>query len=247
MTRSSDCPFEMEDRFSFEQADDILAGRVVGDPVAAEVAQVVADLRGLLEEPHPWVATRHLAAMEAAAADIGPVRLWQRARRSPRVAAAFSLVGALSLTTGLAAAGALPRPAQHAVAVVVSHVGLDLPDDTRVPTPDTTVTTGSTEENQSSCESGDDRCGSGSEVRHSTTPSTKAGGEHQDGCHRTRSAPCATTPTTGAERQENEVRPDDQNDTSTTVTTEDISHRPPDAGSGGGGGGGGDHSSGGTP
>jgi hypothetical protein len=133
----------MDERFTPEVVDDILSGRPVTPPLAAEVGAVLSGLHNLRQEPAADLAARHIAAMTAAAAAIGPqpAPITRRARRharrmTPRWAAVSSLVAALSLTTGLAAAGALPGPAQHAASSLAADVGIHLPTGDHTPASD---------------------------------------------------------------------------------------------------------------
>ncbi len=58
------------------------------------------------------------------------VRKRRSLRKRGRVAA-LGLAAVLTLTSGLAAAGALPAPAQNAIAAVVGHLGLEIPSTTQ--------------------------------------------------------------------------------------------------------------------
>lgn len=114
-----------------ERLEQVLAGDAPEDEEAARVAAAVRRLRaGLLEAPSEELAARHLAAMVAAAEAAGPLA---HTRRSPmriltkRRAAVLALAAAMTLTGGLAWAGALPTPAQDAIAGLAGHLGLDLP------------------------------------------------------------------------------------------------------------------------
>ena len=51
----------------------------------------------------------------------------RRYRRTGRRVTVFGLAAALMLTSGLAVAGALPAPAQNAIANVAGHLGIELP------------------------------------------------------------------------------------------------------------------------
>jgi hypothetical protein len=120
-----------------ERLEQVLAGDAPEDEEAAHLAAAVRRLRtGLLEVPSEELAARHLAAMTAARATTPSLAR----RRSPtriltgRRAALVALAAAMTLTGGLAWAGALPTPAQDAIADAVSHLGLDLPSsDERTP------------------------------------------------------------------------------------------------------------------
>lgn len=74
-------------------------------------------------------------------------RTTRRARRTrsskvvARVAAVAAAAGALCMTGGLASAGSLPEPAQHAASAVLGSVGISVPtgeEPARVPEPTTT-------------------------------------------------------------------------------------------------------------
>jgi len=139
---------EMFRRLTADRADAIIEGRGPSeDPLATELSVALEDLRlELLEEPSPEAADRHVAAMVAAsrarsvveglvsepagrgAMSMKPADLRKptMARRRVRVAvvgvaACFALVG------GLVVAGALPGPAQDALADAAALVGFDLP------------------------------------------------------------------------------------------------------------------------
>lgn len=137
MRRTDDGWGEMS-RLSSERLEQVLAGDAPEDEEAATLAAAVRRLRaGLLEAPSEGLAARHVAAMVAAARAATPL---PDPRRSPmriltkRRAAVLALAAAMTLTGGLAWAGALPTPAQDAIAGVASHLGLDLPSsDDRAP------------------------------------------------------------------------------------------------------------------
>lgn len=130
MRRTDDGWGEMS-RLSSERLEQVLAGDAPEDEEAAALAAAVRRLRaGLLEAPSEGLAARHVAAMVAAARAAAPL---PDPRRSPvriitkRRAAVLALAAAMTLTGGLAWAGALPPAAQDAIAGVASHLGLDLP------------------------------------------------------------------------------------------------------------------------
>jgi hypothetical protein len=137
MRRADDSWGEMH-RPTSERLEQVLAGDAPEDEETAHLAAAVRRLRtGLLEAPSEAVAARHLAAMTAAARAATPSLVH---RRSPmrvltgRRAAVVALAAAMTLTGGLAWAGALPTPAQDAIAGVANHLGLDLPSsDDRAP------------------------------------------------------------------------------------------------------------------
>jgi hypothetical protein len=130
MRRPDDSWGEMH-RLTSERLEQVLAGDAPEDEEAAHLAAAVRRLRaGLLEAPSEALAARHLAAMRTAARAAAPSLA---RRRSPmpiltkRRAAVLALAAAMTLTGGLAWAGALPTPAQDAIADAASHLGLDLP------------------------------------------------------------------------------------------------------------------------
>ncbi|MEZ5144053.1 MAG: hypothetical protein R2726_16265 [Acidimicrobiales bacterium] len=100
--------------------------------------ELLDDLRvAFVRAPAPDVEAVHLAAMRAAATS-RIVRL-RRRLLAPAIAGSAVLFG----TAGLAAAGALPAPAQNAVASIVSPFGIELPrkDDPPPPPPTTAAPT----------------------------------------------------------------------------------------------------------
>ncbi len=128
MRRADDVSGEMDRSARLES---LLAGEAA-DEREARLAEVLRDLReGLLEPPSEELAARHLAAMSAAARELpSPIPLRRRSPMRPATARRIAVVGlaaATLLTGGLAWAGALPTPAQDAIAGVASHLGLDLP------------------------------------------------------------------------------------------------------------------------
>jgi hypothetical protein len=107
------------------QVERVLSGRGGDEPELAGVAGVIEELRAAyVQAPPTEVRTAHLAAM-AEALRSAPARP-RRRRFAFKVAVA---TGALVLAGGsaLAVGGALPRPAQDAVADAARTVGLDLP------------------------------------------------------------------------------------------------------------------------
>jgi uncharacterized membrane protein YgcG len=139
---------EMFRRLTADRADAIIEGRGRSDdPLATDLSAALEDLRlELLEEPSPDVADRHLAAMVAASrapsaveglvadpAGRGAMSIKPAEFRNPKVArrrlrvAVVGLAACFVLVGGLAAAGALPGPAQDAVADAAELVGFDLP------------------------------------------------------------------------------------------------------------------------
>jgi hypothetical protein len=88
--------------------------------------QIEARLRNLGKAPvDPDLAAAHLTQMAAA----GPV-VAAKTRRSWRAVAAAAVVGFLAGSTGLAAAGTLPDPAQDVAHSVLGAVGVDVPRST---------------------------------------------------------------------------------------------------------------------
>lgn len=130
---------EVGERLTAERAEAILSGRTKGadDPLVAGLGVAFDELRReLLGDPAPGVAARHLAAMteasEASSASsdrrMRMARKWKPLR--PARLVAVGLATAVVLFVGLAAAGALPGPAQDAVADAANLVGIDLPGGT---------------------------------------------------------------------------------------------------------------------
>lgn len=118
------------DPFTPQLLEQVLAGATPEGREGERLAALVRELRAdLLEEPPADLAMRHVAAMVAAASEAGPDRSRRPTMRTltPRRAAVLALAAAMTLTGGLAWAGALPPAAQDAVAGVASHLGLDLP------------------------------------------------------------------------------------------------------------------------
>jgi hypothetical protein len=106
--------------------DEALIGAVTDASVAGAGRDPLArHLRALRDElcrpPSPSARWNHVAAMRQAA----------RPRRRPGPRGVFTIavatVGFVGVTTGLAAAGHLPRPAQDRAARIAEVVGLDLP------------------------------------------------------------------------------------------------------------------------
>lgn len=126
MRRDDDSWGEM-DPFTPQLLEQVLAGETPEGREAARLAALVRELRqGLLEEVPDDLRERHVAAMVAAARASGGSRPAGRAVTRRR-AAVLALAAALTLTGGLAWAGALPPRAQDVVAGVASRLGLELP------------------------------------------------------------------------------------------------------------------------
>lgn len=138
---------EMFRRLTADRADAIVERRGPSDdPLATNLSAALEDLRlDLLEEPSPDVAGRHLAAMVAASSapsavkglatePVGRIAMTVKpAVRKPKLVhrrlrvAVVGLAACLVLFGSLAVAGALPGPAQDAVADAAEMVGFDLP------------------------------------------------------------------------------------------------------------------------
>jgi hypothetical protein len=135
-------------------AERLIDGRASAADVPADTAAVAhvlgAARRAATESDDAAMATT-VAAMRAVLAPEGtaaalPPRLRRVASPIPRILAAGA-AGLAVLFGGLAAAGALPAGAQKPVADFVSHVGIDLPGDTKPaenPAAVTTTTTSTT-------------------------------------------------------------------------------------------------------
>jgi hypothetical protein len=97
--------------------------------------------------PNATLAARMDAGIVGARAQLTTDELAERRRRRaaatrvlagirPRLRYAAAAVAAMFVaTSGLAAAGALPRPLQREIAAIVSHVGIDLPTPDSTPSP----------------------------------------------------------------------------------------------------------------
>ena len=99
--------------------------------IPTELGGVVADLKdAFLVPPDELTTRRHLAALAEARDDIEAASSRsRRARRRRRILVPIGVSGGLILaTSGLAAAGELPAPIQHAVAAVAAPFGIDLPE-----------------------------------------------------------------------------------------------------------------------
>jgi hypothetical protein len=110
MKVGSDYEDEM-DRLDPRSIDAALRGRPTGQPALDRAAQVVAEVRRtLLEEPRPDVATRHLAAMTAAARGLewGPRQVHRASPVRLRRRVAGLAVAAAVAIGGVAAAVTLP-------------------------------------------------------------------------------------------------------------------------------------------
>lgn len=123
---------QQPDRMSFDESEEILAGRAAAHDDTGLAGALDGLRRSLRRAPDPGEQRRHLAAM-AVAARTGPP---EEPERGPigllgthPVRRAVAGVGALALglTAGLALAGALPGPAQDVVAQLAGHAGVDLP------------------------------------------------------------------------------------------------------------------------
>jgi hypothetical protein len=136
MDRFDDYHDEVSERLTAERAEAILSGRgnKDDDPLGAGLGLAFDELRReVLGEPASGVAARHLAAMIAASEKSSDRRMRMARKWKPLRPARLATVGlaaAVVLFVGLAAAGALPGPAQDAVADAASLVGIDLPGGT---------------------------------------------------------------------------------------------------------------------
>lgn len=114
---------DRDEGFGDDMVDRILRGQGVPDEVPGALAEVAELMRLAIAAPLPADPAREeriVAAM--AAAHPGPGRLRRRAVLVGAALAGFSLTG------GLAAAGALPAPAQDAASAMLDRVGLSVPD-----------------------------------------------------------------------------------------------------------------------
>jgi hypothetical protein len=216
MGLSDDDQSEMNDRFQPDVVEHALSGRPVTDPLAGEVAAVLAELHRLREPVAPDVASRHLAAMQAAFAEVGPqpAPANRRSRRLHRVSRRWALSSAvasmLAVTGGLAAAGALPGPLQQVVHDVVPAVPQSHDSSPPDSAPPETIPSANPEANSVGEEnrSTSHGPGTGDENR------SDSGSEH----HNTTHDSIRHTDTTEGES------PEVENDV--TVTSEDVSHKP---------------------
>lgn len=120
--------------------DPSTAGRILAGLAADDAPAAYAPVARLLDALRAPALDEELAgeaAALAAFAAVGPhpappPRTWASVRRFGRFGkvkvAVASVVGGLSLTTGLAAAGALPGPAQGLAADALAHVGITVPN-----------------------------------------------------------------------------------------------------------------------
>jgi len=123
------------DRFALDAgtAEGLVTGSVdVGD-APPEYRAVAAVLQALREPPESWelvggpaIAGRIAAAVVAARTERAATRP-RRFASCTRVAVASLVALGLSLSGGLASAGALPEPAQRVASAVLSKVGISVP------------------------------------------------------------------------------------------------------------------------
>ena len=127
-----------EDRFAIDgqTADRLLRGALSPADSPPEYRQVSMTLRSVARPATPSELSRRAAAVDAIRAEVSAARRERRAAADvpvPRTAArtvkavAAVVVAALSLTTGLAMAGALPDGAQRFAASVLAKVGVSAP------------------------------------------------------------------------------------------------------------------------
>jgi hypothetical protein len=122
-----------------DEIDALLSG-LDRAPEGAELAAALRRLRGsLTQPPADDVTSRHIEAMTDAAVRAPVMGRWRERvaglfvrpepafRRAPRWAG-LGILSLLGFIGGLAAAGALPDPAQRIVASTVGHVGIDIPN-----------------------------------------------------------------------------------------------------------------------
>lgn len=146
MSPFDDCPPGMTDGIDHRTVDALLTGAVAPDdapPGYAGVASLVAALRAPASAseradttgvvPAMSVAVREGAPEPALAdRDTSPARRRRKRVLGRMVTAKLAAVATIALagaTAAGAAAGALPGPAQSAVAGALSHVGVSVPDD----------------------------------------------------------------------------------------------------------------------
>ncbi len=116
-------------KFSDDQIDAAISGERTGDPrtddLAADLGSLRRALNGASSGRSQWA---HLAAMRTAAKGNTTLSLRHGRRRRfvVAVAAVTGAVGSVSLMGGMAAAGVLPRPVQHAVEAVAGTIGVDV-------------------------------------------------------------------------------------------------------------------------
>jgi hypothetical protein len=122
-------PFEMDGR-DLPEIDDPTAETLLsgsGRDLDPALADVLGDLRVAFRSESPAPGRELTALMTGASIETATTRRFARMRRAlaTRIAAVTAL--AVASTGGLAAAGALPGPAQEAVARAAEKVGFDLP------------------------------------------------------------------------------------------------------------------------
>jgi hypothetical protein len=189
-----------------DTADRLLAGRVDPDdapPGFAEVARVLraagAPARSDELVWEPWavaVATRLIyqgpARSHVSSTGRSPVRSRMRSRFFRSRVAGLVVVGTLAGTTGLAAAGALPHGAQHAVSTVLSKMGISVPQATPQPTDVTHPASTGAEISQLARTTTATGVAKGAQISSLASSGISRAGQHPSG-----GAPPVTTPNTG--------------------------------------------------
>jgi hypothetical protein len=133
MTAHGDYPHDMAN-LSEREIDALFAGR---SDARDDLSELVKAAKAVAQQaPAPEVERRHLAAIvEEAHTHASHTGLATRSRRDkmrkifrPAWVKVLAIVGvALAATTGLAAAGAMPQPAQDALSRVAEKLGVDMP------------------------------------------------------------------------------------------------------------------------
>jgi hypothetical protein len=140
MTDGNGYPAGM-DRFALDAgtAERLGTGAVDVDDAPPEYRDVAAVLLVLGEPPESWELRGGPAVAERIAATVTEARTERSVSRSrrfasrTRVAVASLVASGLALTGGLAAAGALPGPAQRVASVVLGEVGISVPTGDKEP------------------------------------------------------------------------------------------------------------------
>ena len=134
MTAGSGFPAGM-DRFALDAgtAERLVTGAVDVADAPPEYQDVAAVFLALREPPESWELVGGPAVAERIAAAVTVTRTERAVSRSrrfasrTRVAVASLVASGLALTGGLAAAGALPDPAQRVASAVMGQVGISVP------------------------------------------------------------------------------------------------------------------------
>jgi type IV secretory pathway VirB10-like protein len=134
MTAGNGFPAGM-DRFALDAgtAERLVSGAVDVADAPPEYRAVASVLLALREPPDSWELVGGPAVAERIAATVSVARTERAVPRSrrfasrTRVAVASLVASGLALTGGLAAAGALPDPAQRVASAVLDQVGISVP------------------------------------------------------------------------------------------------------------------------